>query len=355
MHRPEESDPDYQQFYFLMNAPALYNAAATAAELHLFQFLSEHPGSEFEEIHKFTELPSHQLRVLLHGVCAVGRLKRVDGGYHNSRVAADLLASDSPDSWAHTLIGWKEIYYPAFVHLTEALKADTNTALAAHPGDEPTLHKRLTRNPELEGLFHRAMASFTLASIDDLVDREEFSGVTRLLDIGGGDGTTTVRLLERYPQLSSTIFDQPSLCRIAGTTDAGNFPDRIELHVGEFFDDPFPAGADAVLFSHVLGIFSEEQILTLLKKAYDVLPEGAGYASTTTTSRTTRRRAYSEPGSACTSTPSPAAREWHIPPGTTRHGCAKPVSPTSRPFRNSPSSTGSTSEPNSAQRTSMSR
>jgi ubiquinone/menaquinone biosynthesis C-methylase UbiE len=207
-------------------------------------------------------------------VCAAGLLRRVDGGYHNSRVAADLLSSDAPDSWTHTLIGWKEIYYPAFVHLTEALKAGTNTALAAHPGDEPTLYKRLTRNPKLEGLFHRAMASFTLASIDDLVDREEFSGVTRLLDIGGGDGTTTVRLLERYPQLSSTIFDQPSLGRIAGTKEAGNFPDRIELHAGDFFDDPFPEGADAVLFSHVLGIFSEEQILTLLKKAYDVLPEG---------------------------------------------------------------------------------
>ncbi len=158
--------------------------------------------------------------------------------------------------------------------MTEALKAGTNIALDLHSGDEPTLYKRLTRNPELEAVFHRAMAAFTLASINDLVEQEAFGTVSHLLDIGGGDSTTTARLLERNPALRSTVFDQPSVSRLAHGKEAQKFLDRIDLVTGDFFDDAFPQGADAVLFSHVLGIFSAEQILVLLKKAYDVLPSG---------------------------------------------------------------------------------
>jgi len=51
-------------------------------------------------------------------------------------------------------------------------------------------------------------------------------------------------------------------------------PERVHLLPGDIFDDPFPDGHDGVLFSHVLEIFSEEQILGLMKKAYDALPVG---------------------------------------------------------------------------------
>ncbi|RSS82230.1 methyltransferase [Streptomyces sp. WAC06614] len=274
MPSQQKSGPEYERFDFLMNAPALFNAAATAAELGIFIFLSENPGSDFASLRKFTGVPEHQLRVLLQAVCAAGLMERTDGAYRNSAVAQDLLASDEPDSWAHTLIGWKEIYYPAFGQMTKALKAGTNTALESYPGDEPTLYKRLTHNPELEAVFHKAMAAFTLASINDLVEREEFAAVTNLLDIGGGDSTTTARLLERHPRMRSTVFDQPSVSRLAHGKEAQKFLDRIDLVTGDFFDTPFPKGSDAVLFSHVLGIFSAEQIVTLLKKAYDVLPPG---------------------------------------------------------------------------------
>jgi ubiquinone/menaquinone biosynthesis C-methylase UbiE len=257
-----------------MNAPALFNAAATAAELHLFIFLSENPNSDFEAIREFTGVPTHQLRVLLQAVCAAGLMERKGGRYRNSAVAEDLLASDEPDSWTHVLIGWKEIYYPALGQMTKALKAGTNTALESYPGDEPTLYKRLTHNPELEAIFHKAMAAFTLRSINDLVEREEFATVRHLLDIGGGDSTTTARLLQRYPNLRSTVFDQPSVSQLAHDKEAQNYLDRIDLHTGDFFADPFPEGPDAVLFSHVLGIFSAEEIRTLLQKAYDILPSG---------------------------------------------------------------------------------
>ncbi|MFD4831256.1 methyltransferase [Streptomyces uncialis] len=278
-----ESDPVYERFHFLVNAPALFNAVVSAVELNVFSNLSVRPGATAEELRTATGLPAHQLRVLLQAVCSTGLVVREGSGYVNSPVAQELLASDAPDSWAHILPGWKSVYYPAFMHMTRALRTGRNTALDDHPGTEPTLYGRLPRNPELEAVFHRAMSAFTLRSVDSLIGRREFSGVRHLLDVGGGDGSTSLKLAARYPELISTVFDIPSISKMAADkTDAdaeeqgtaAGISERVRLQAGDIFADPFPSGVDAVLFSHVLEIFSEEQILVLLKKAYDALPVG---------------------------------------------------------------------------------
>ncbi|MFG7943678.1 methyltransferase [Streptomyces cacaoi] len=278
MKNAHEQDPVLDRFHFLVNAPALFNAVTTAAELRLFSFLSEKPGARSEEIRAFSGLPAHQLRVLLQAVCATGLLERRDGGYHNSAVAEELLAPDGPDSWRHILTGWKEVYYPAFPHMTHALRTGTNTALEAHPGDEPTLYQRLAHNPPLERIFHRAMTAFTLRSVDALVEQPVFRDVRHVLDVGGGDGSTSARLVARHAQLRSTVLDMPSVSRLADGArpdgQADGLPDRVELLTGDIFTDPFPDGPDAVLFSHVLEIFDEDSILHLLGKAYASLPPG---------------------------------------------------------------------------------
>ncbi|MEU9153592.1 methyltransferase [Streptomyces sp. NPDC048417] len=203
-------------------------------------------------------------------MCATGLLRRTeDGGYVNSATAQDLLASDEADSWGHILVGWKEVYYPAFAQLTTALKAGTNTALDAYPRTGTTLYQRLAHQPQLEEVFHRAMTAFTLRSLDALVARPEFASVGHLLDVGGDDGTTSFRLAERHPELTATVFDLPTVSRLAS-----DHTDRVTLHPGDIFEDAFPTGADAVLFSHVLEIFSPEQISRLMRKAYDALPPG---------------------------------------------------------------------------------
>ncbi|MFE9367970.1 methyltransferase [Streptomyces sp. NPDC006978] len=270
-----EVDPVLERFHFLVNAPALFNAVTTAAELRIFAFLSGTPGASAAEIQSFCGIPAHQLRVLLQAVCTTGLLERRDGGYHNSQVAEELLAADEePDSWSHILTGWKEVYYPAFADMTTALRAGANTALAAHPGDEPTLYGRLSRNPSLEAVFHRAMTAFTLRSVDALIEQPVFDDVRHVLDVGGGDGSTSARLVARHPELRTTVFDMPSVSRLASGAGSGAQPDRVSVVPGDMFTDPFPEGPDAVLFSHVLEIFDEDSILLLMKKAYDALPSG---------------------------------------------------------------------------------
>ena len=265
------SDRVRERFELIVNGPALFNAVVAALEYGLFAFLSQHPKTSAENIAQFTGLRSDKLRPLLQALCATELIEKKDGYYENSAVAEELLVTDGDDSWRHILLGWQNIYYPAFGHMTSALRDGTNTkALAAFKGTEATLYQRLAHDPERQAIFHAAMSAFTLRSINGLIESPEFLSVRHLLDVGGNDGTTASRLLERYPTMNITIFDLPSVTE----TSVKAYGERLKLHSGDLFSDPFPQDADTILFSHVLEIFSEEQIIFLLSKAYAALPAG---------------------------------------------------------------------------------
>lgn len=274
MNSYAETDRGYERFQLIANGPALFNAVVTGLELDIFGFLSRNPGATLDDINGFVGIPPHKLRILMLALCSTELIEKHDGRYSNSGIAEELLASDGPDSWRHILIGWQRIYYPAFAHMTQALRTGTNTALSAYPGTEPTLYQRLAHSPELEAVLHASMGAFTSQSMDGLLNHSELLSVRHLLDIGGGDGTTAAAIAARYPDMTVTIFDMPSVTRLAEQTVSAGLTDRVGLHPGDLFDDPFPPGADAVLFSHVLEVFSAEQIRILLAKAFQALPEG---------------------------------------------------------------------------------
>jgi len=261
-----------ERFDLIVNGPALFNAVATALELGVFAFLEKEDGADRERLAVFTGVPDHQLRVLLQALCSTELLVRRHGGYHNSAFAAQLLATDEPASWRDILIGWRRVYYPAFAEMTTALITSTNTALAGYPGNEPTLYQRLGHDSDLERVFHASMAAFSMSSMEALVTNEEFRTVRHLLDVAGGDGTTAAQLVQRHPDLRVTIFDLPSVSALAEANHVGS--DRVSVREGDFFTNDFSVGADAILFSHCLEIFSGKQIVRLLRKAADVLPTG---------------------------------------------------------------------------------
>ncbi|MDL5199799.1 methyltransferase [Streptomyces sp. ALI-76-A] len=263
-----------ERFQLIANGPALFNAVVTGLELDIFGYLARHPHAAFEDLEKSTGVTGHKLRVLLLALCSTELVERANSTYANSPLANELLASDRADSWRHILIGWQRIYYPAFPHTTDALRSGTNTALSTYPGSESTLYQRLSQQPDLEAILHSSMSAFTLQSLPALLDNPEVATVRHLIDVGGGAGVTAVEIATRYPQTAVTIFDMPSVTRLAQDGIPAHLSDRVRLKAGDIFSDELPGDADAVLFSHFLEVFSPEEILTILRKAYDALPPG---------------------------------------------------------------------------------
>jgi len=103
----------------------------------------------------------------------------------------------------------------------------------------------------------------------------EFGFIDQLLDIGGGAGEVVGLLKQRQPQLKATVFDFAPVCnRALDWFHQSEQSADLGAHPGDFFSDPLPSGFAAAQFSHVLELFSSEQILFLLKKAFDSLPRG---------------------------------------------------------------------------------
>jgi SAM-dependent methyltransferase len=267
-----------EKFDLVVNGPALFNAVVAGIELGVFDFLAKEPNSTFEEVQENTGVPAHQLRVLLFSLCTVELIARDGGRYTNAAFTDENLVGDREDGWGHILAGWQHLYYPAFPHLTEALRTGTNTALAAYPGTEGTLYQRLGNRPDLQRLLHRSMTAFTLRSLGGLLENLDLNGVTHVLDVGGGDGTTASRLAAVNPGVRFTVFDTPSVTEIGEDGIPADLRDRVTAVGGDIFTDPVPHGVDCVLFSHCLEVFSGDQIDTLLRKAFDALAPGGKVA-----------------------------------------------------------------------------
>lgn len=262
-----------ERFDLIVNGPALFHALATGIELGVFRTLAEGPAS-IEDLRASTGLATHQTDVLMQALCSTELVHKRDGRYANSSVATELLLDRGDGDWWAILRGWREIYYPAFALTTPALRAGTNTALAAIPGRAPTLYQRLSEDPAKEAVLHASMSAFTQRSMHGLLDNLGLRPGEHVLDIGGGDGTTARTLVETFPEVTVTVFDLPSVVALADQGTSDELGKRVSFVGGDLFDDPFPEQADVVLFSHCLEVLSPERIQQLMAKAHAALRPG---------------------------------------------------------------------------------
>ena len=78
-----------------------------------------------------------------------------------------------------------------------------------------------------------------------------------------------------FPHLRCKVFDIPDAAKVAKEKIAeANEGEFIETIGGSVFTDDLPAGADVVLMSYFLDVWSEEDTKYILKKVFDVLAPG---------------------------------------------------------------------------------
>jgi predicted O-methyltransferase YrrM len=226
---------------------------------------------EFGEAIHLEQRPT---QILVNGLVCLKLIASEDGGLYNSTLVSELLVSSSPKNMIDVL-GWQnDIVYPGQVDFTEALRANSNIGLKHFEGSENNLYDRLAHNKKLEKTFQDAMSSLSRSANHMLAAEVDFSSIKHLVDAGGGDATNAITLAKAHPHLKITIFDLPSVCKIAQKNiEQAGLADRIFTHEGNFFETDFPEAIDAIIFSHMLTIWSPENDTKLLKRAYDALPK----------------------------------------------------------------------------------
>ena len=117
---------------------------------------------------------------------------------------------------------------------------------------------QMGEDPERARRFTRMLYELHEPLSKQLAESLDLSGVTRLMDLGGGSGVVSLALLRRYPDLTSVVVDIPNVCA-AGREIAADYPlaDRITFHPADFLSDDLPSGFDVVLECDV-NVYGEE-------------------------------------------------------------------------------------------------
>ena len=95
----------------------------------------------------------------------------------------------------------------------------------------------------------------------------DWAGIRTLVDVGGGNATILVEILQQHPELSATLVELPSVCAEAtNVVEAAGLAGRVDIVPADFFTDPLPAGHDAYLLSSVLIGRRDDEAIEILRR-----------------------------------------------------------------------------------------
>ena len=210
-------------------------------------------------------LDAAMVEKLLIASAAMGFAARDDGGWALLEKGRATLLPDAPLYQGNTL-GHMVDTTVSWYDLEAAVRGRKGGSVFSPEGPERSWSHRD---------FILAMHNMAMAGrAAELAARVDLSGKRRLMDIGGGPGTYTMALCERYPDLEGVVFDLPETLKIAQETiDQFGMTGRIRTQEGNWDEDEFGSANDAVLMSNVMhGPGSGAEMK--LGKAYRSMPSG---------------------------------------------------------------------------------
>jgi SAM-dependent methyltransferase len=220
--------------------------------------LAEHTGAH-----------ERSLLRLMRALVAVGVCKQTgDGAFELTPVGAHLAASAllSLKPWA---IFEGAGLTRSWADLLDSIRSGKTGAELA--GFENTFDM-MGKNPQVVAMFNDAMAAMTRTVIPEVLAAYDFTGVRRLMDVGGGYGELLSAILQAYPSMRGVVFDLPRCADGATKRFASSgLADRAEFIAGSFFES-VPSGADAIVMKSIIHDWSDEQSVTILKNCRQALP-----------------------------------------------------------------------------------
>ena len=250
---------------------------AAVAELDLFTWLATHGPVPATELCAGLGLAGRPADVLLTYCAALGLVDRdldADDRIALTELGRVHLAAGSPFDL--------RAYYgslaerPAVRELAQVLRTGAPAAWASAGAgagdqdwsgrlDDPAFAERITAAMDARGAF---LAPALAAAIRDLP-------VTALLDVAGSSGVYSAAVLAARAEGRAAVFERPPVDAATRTLlRSRGLAGRIEVITGDMFADPFPAGFDAHLYSHVLHDWDAPRVERLMAASFAALAPG---------------------------------------------------------------------------------
>ncbi|MEV0393310.1 methyltransferase [Polymorphospora rubra] len=159
----------------------------------------------------------------------------------------------------------------AYIGLLHAVRTGEPGYAAVHGR---SLWADLDAVPHYRRFFDNLMMSQNHLTAPQVAALYDWSGVGRVVDVGGGSGALLAELLRTHGHLRGTLVDRPDP---AGTTarrlaDQG-LADRAEVVPGDFFA-PLPTGGDVYVVARAITDWNDRDATAILRRCAEATGDG---------------------------------------------------------------------------------
>lgn len=182
-------------------------ALFVAAQLGIADTLGEKVKST-AEIAETLSLDEDHLYRLLRMLASLGVFEECgERRFRNNRLST-CLRRDHPQSVCSIVLmhNSPEMSRPWYEELGPAMHSGEIPFARAH-GDD--LFSYMDKHPEFDALFSTAMKQVEALTGTAYLEDFDWSGFTRIIDVGGSSGSKSIAILTRQPQLQALVFDRP--------------------------------------------------------------------------------------------------------------------------------------------------
>ncbi len=234
----------------------------TAYELDVFTLLGDEEKSS-KEISDAIDADHRGTDRLLNALCALKFLIKSGDRFKNSPVAAQFLVKGKPGFQAglmHTVHLWN-----SWDTLTDAVR--NGGLVRQRPVEE--------RDDAWFAGFIAAMHGRAAKQAPELISTLDLSGVSRVLDVGGGSGAFSMAFVRASESIRATVFDLPTVASLTqGYIEKEGLGHRIDTVAGDYNKDELPQGYDLTFLSAIIHSNSAKQNQTLFTKINAALNPG---------------------------------------------------------------------------------
>lgn len=129
----------------------------------------------------------------------------------------------------------------------------------------------LARDPKQAAVFNEAMAETTRQVAKAVVTSYDFATFSKVVDVGGGNGTLMATILDAVVKLRGVVFDSSSGSAAASDQlRARGVLERCEVIAGDFFLS-VPRGGDAYILKSIIHDWNDERSATILKNCRNAI------------------------------------------------------------------------------------
>ncbi len=240
----------------------LSQAVYVAAKLGIADLLESGPKSSGELAVATGCDPASLFRVL-RALSSVGLVAQVDSRFTLAD-SGRALRSNVPGSLRRIAITLGEIHYQACGELLHSVRTGTPAFKRVFGAD---LFEYLLQNPEHRAAFDQGMTELAYLLAQAVLLAYDFSGVSTIVDVGGGEGELLRRILDVYPEMKGTVFELRERGSLSTTVEKAG---RLSYISGNFLD-AVTERAEAYVLCGVLHDWSDELVTVILQNCRNAM------------------------------------------------------------------------------------